>query len=349
MKLMKLITAFILLVCALGMTHAEVGLNMHFYNSQDDLSVGLAGEDLNFEGMAELIPDSLLYANGGASNDPECSYSYDITLNSKSLESGATTNSGAFGWHALVDRNSKGDGSSSFTLSAKSMVKNGILMTHEANPNINNQRQIYTNNAIYQQQSIISPNDLVSAGKGITLETNNQDTVANSGKNSQSLSTQDNPQVKSKGLLEVTTATGTENSATIVTNIHGDMNAEWKDKISSSSSQFSVGQAVVGLSNTWMSNLEMVGKATGFPEQRLPPGNLRVNIIQLETPEHQAIRELYRNEISSFQAKFPGSSVPLYYYIDERASIPPANQEDNIIPALSGESFKMNMLFNIND
>ncbi len=342
MSLIKLITISLLVIGLFAEPGYSIDLSMNFYNSFDDLSVSLAGENLDFDGSAILMPDSLKYSNGGQSNQPEGYYSYSIALNDNAIGSGAATNSGAFGWQTKVDLNSKGDGSRTFTLSKYNFVEDGILESSSSNPNTKIDQVIIANNAAYLQKATISQDCINSNGKGVTMEIKTADQSPTEPENAQDAPT--------KGFLTITGVSQDDTFVIISTNAQGDMNTQFGDRIRSVPSNFDAGNSVVGYSKTQMTNLEMVGQATGFPTQRLPPGDLKASIkegTEGTPPEIVSIGEHYQQEMTSFRNRYPQSSNPLWYLIDQRACIPLYESENIYSPAYSGELFTMNMDFSV--
>src|SRR5271157_1024533 len=163
-----LLALFLLIMCLTALGGA-ISVSMDFYNSQDSMSMGLSGENLNYAAATELKPDSLLFDNGGSSTQPQCSYDYHVTFDGKTLGAGVETNNGVFSWNTLVDADSKGDGSRTFSLSPKSAVKDGTLKSHYENPDLKVDATTQAVNSAYVQGAGITTNNLDMQGSGSTL------------------------------------------------------------------------------------------------------------------------------------------------------------------------------------
>jgi hypothetical protein len=71
----------LLLISCIINANAHIALQMSYYNSEDDMSISLEGENLAFDSFCTLEPDSIMYDNGGSSKNTDADYSYALTLN----------------------------------------------------------------------------------------------------------------------------------------------------------------------------------------------------------------------------------------------------------------------------
>jgi len=356
MRLLKLLSLFLLSICLSGMGDAVVSLQMSLCNSDDDLSIDLIAENMDFHAMANLMPDSLLYQNGGVSTQPDGYYSYSITLNGETLESGAETNSGSFSLSATADSNSYGDGSSRFSLGANSKVKNGDLKIYYANPDNRVEETIHTDNAVYSQKVMTTPSSMKSSGLGAIIGTSQPDSNAGDSNAEEGFdqkeNNNDNPPEESPqitGVREVMSVTGAK-SAIIETNVNGNTLAQWRDGFRSNPSGYAFGQEIQGIVRTSLNELEMKGEAMGFPTQRLPPGDVKISSRHVSEIEEEARFKHIIGEISAFKEEYPQSETPaLWYYLNQKAYINPEEGDSPGITHKPLELYKMSMGFTITD
>lgn len=147
---------------------APITLDCSLYNSDDSLSVSLDGENLGFSSSAIIEPHSMLYQNKGSSNQPDCDYSYSISLNEKPLASGASTDSGEFAWSAKASSGDYALGSEILSLSARHMVDDGVLSSYFATSEHEVTDEIETDGASYSEAFQLDQDSMNSKGKGYT-------------------------------------------------------------------------------------------------------------------------------------------------------------------------------------
>jgi hypothetical protein len=164
-----ILIGILLVTSSLMIANANIALQMSFYNSDDEMSMSLEGENLAFESFCTLEPDSLLYDNGGSSKHPDAQYSYSLSLNGETMFSNAKTDSGNFGWSGHIEAG--GDsGANSLGVSPNSAVKDGTLNIAYGNNEFQVQETIKAANSVYGQKAKLSPGAVVSAGSGSTLK-----------------------------------------------------------------------------------------------------------------------------------------------------------------------------------
>lgn len=146
----------------------SISLDCTLYNSDDTISASMDGENLGFSGMAVIEPHSMLYQSGGSSNQPDCDYSYDLSLNGKPLASEASSDSGAFAWNSNAGSGDYALGSEVLSLSAKHMVNDGVLSSHFANSDHEVSNEVDTDGASYAEAVRLGQDSMGSKGKGYT-------------------------------------------------------------------------------------------------------------------------------------------------------------------------------------
>lgn len=304
------VVMWIMLVICLLTTAQAISLQMNFCNSDDTLSMDLSGTNLDFDASAELQADSVFYSNGGSSTDPECSYSYALTLNGQTLESGAETNSGSFSWHASADSNYKGDGSMSLALATKSAVKNGILEDHCSNSNIKVDEMVKAAGAGYSQQTRATPDNIILKGAGGTLSSNQITDLAE--------------------VHQIISMSGDEKSGNMESNVRGDTKTYWTNGITADDSKCTFGTAIRGISNNPVdgNNHGMEGQVSGFPIQSLPPGKVRISYTTEDEIEMANLLADFNNRYNEFKTKYPEPPTnALEYYLVQKAFVDPIEDE----------------------
>jgi hypothetical protein len=373
---MRAILIGILLVTSSMMcANADIALQMSFYNSDDEMAMSLAGENLAFESFCALEPDSLLYDNGGSSKQPDAQYSYALSLNGETMFSSAKTDSGKFGWSGHIEAG--GDsGTNSLGVSSNSAVKDGTLNIAYGNNEFQVQETVKTVNSGYGQKAQLSPGAVVSSGSGSTLKSvpglaenlmartsnqastsstkTNDDTTTGKGKTSESSNdpkTGDADQDGTKeaaesqatsdtgGGLEQATASsesqpqgleysinvrnGVKNKqGSIDTDIMGPTEAQWLTQVNYDFTGYLFGVKARGIGLAPINELGMVGQATGFPLQILPPGNVEISYkdkpgSQIDPSDAEKYAELVIKESQDFDSEYAGKSTPaLWYYLN---------------------------------
>jgi hypothetical protein len=163
---------FIVLIISLipSLASAEVSLILDGYNSQDSMAMSLVGQNLDFGGLLYLEPQTLIFKSGGASNDPDGFYDFNIRFNDDEIPISADAVSGGFAWMAeiktpLVPYSAYPD--ELFAVNAKHLVYNyGTLKSAYGNNNIKADEYVRTLGAAYEEAIGITPDGLQSKGAG---------------------------------------------------------------------------------------------------------------------------------------------------------------------------------------
>jgi hypothetical protein len=332
--------------------NAHIALQMDYYNSEDSASMSLEGANLAFDSFCTLEPHSLTYSNGGSSNKLEAEYSYSLTLNGDTMFSSAKTDSGMFGWSGNVDAG--GDlGLNSLKVSTRSAVKDGSLNIAYGNDKFKVQEKVEAENSGYLQQAQLGPGTVASVGSGSTLQpvtglaenlkarSTNQassDTASNS--NQESLtSVTDSPASSDAGSSPESAPASSESQSqgikysinvqnvannkqgSLDADVMGPTEAQWFTQVKSDSDAYLFGVKMRGISFAPIDKLDMIGQATGFPLQILPPGNVEISYIDKTIPETPEAWEKYPGlvdtESQDFDSAYAGKSTPaLWYYLD---------------------------------
>jgi hypothetical protein len=350
---MILALGFVLLITLCSIADADLSFKCNLYNSEESISTDLQGDNLNYAAFAELNPDSIYYSGGGFSTEPDCSYSHSITNNGKALESSAKTDSGELMFHSLVDSNYCGDGGKAFELSLKNVVANGFLNSHYSNPDLSVEKTTDLNMAIYSESAGIDANQVQSMGSGVTLvfDENNKETAGGDDTATADSGTSQN--AVTKDITQIISVEGRDKQSKIETNLHGDVDAVWKNGVMANANDYYLGSAITGVTRGSQDRMEMVGEATGFPMQRLPPGEVDLSYKVIENEDFSAeeiekILEDFREEQDRFKEEYPiGTNQALWYYLDQKAAANCGEQNPPEDPDLSlaGQYFNMHMLF----
>ena len=247
----------IIIICLSGAVVAELGLSMNFYNPQDQLTVGLDGENMNYNADVSLLPDSVSYSNSAQSIGKTCYYSYQVALNGQNITSGAKTDSGSFNWSTTASAGTSGIEPAKLIVGTNATVQNGTLYTYSSNVDYRIEQTMHAFNAFGTQKGTIMAHLMSSSGIGYTLE----NCLAH--------------QIKGfQDVISVEHLGGDKKPANIDLNVNGDTDSQWQYYFQSNTTQYSFGQAIIGVMNpSDKNNLTMNGEAAGFPTQVLPiPG-----------------------------------------------------------------------------
>lgn len=349
----------VLLIALCSIAGADISFNANLYNSEESVSADLQGDNINYAAFAELNPDSIYYSGGGTSTEPDCSYSHSITNNGKSLESSAKTDSGELMFHSQASSNYYGDGGKAFELSLKNVVANGFLSSHYSNPDLSVDKTIDLNMAIYSENARIDANQVQSIGSGVTLVFDKDDEET-AGSNEDEDASEDSGKSRnavSKDITQIVSVKSRDKQSKIDTNLHGDVDAVWKNGVMANGNDHFLGSAITGVTRGSRDEMEMMGDATGFPTQRLPPGEIDLSCKVIDnddfsTDEIEKILKNFQEEQDRFKVDYPlGSNQALWYYLDLKAKAnsgveDPSGDPD---PSLAGRYFNMHMLFSVDD
>jgi hypothetical protein len=251
-------------------------------------------------------------------------------LNGESLSSAARTDSGEFGFHGNIKAGSS-EGNL-FRISTKSAVKDGKLDLAYGNSELKVLEAVETENSGYQQEARIKPGYVSSQGGGSTIQPipGLMERLTASGVSSGSTETtqvkDDTVSDTSKGNTH-STIQGIKHSmeleyadktGSIYTDVMGSTEAQWATMVSCDSDDYFFGVRVRGISIEPLNDLDMIGKASDFPTQILPPGRVNISynsdyvLPDFKPPEdYTAIVE---DEFIDFDAQYPGTSIPSLWY-----------------------------------
>ena len=357
--LVFIIFALVLLMLPALNAAAEISFNCNLYNSEDSVSADLQGDNLRFSAYAELNPDSIYYSGGGSSTEPDCSYSYTITNNGKELASGAKTNSGELMFQSQVISNYNGEGGKAFDLSLKNLVANGVLNSHYSNPDLSVEKATDLNMAIYAENARMGTDQMQSLGSGVTLvfddaeaeneavtSGNGNDAAENSGSGQNSVT---------KGITQTVSVESRGRNNVIETNLHGDVDAVWMDGVMAKGSDYYLASAITGVSRSTQDEMEMLGKSTGFPTQRLPPGEIDLSFKEIgdedfSKDEIEKLLKDFQEEQDRFNEELQlNSNTALWYYLNQKATVNLGNDDPTDDPdiSLAGRYFNMHMRFGV--
>jgi len=341
-----ILSTLIIIISLISLSGANVDLHMDFYNSQDSISMSLDGENLHFGALSQLNPNSINYDNGGSSTQPQSEYSYSLTLNGETAYSSARTDSGSLAWSGKVVA---GDDGRMLKVAAMSAVKDGKLTTNYGNNEFKVQEVVEAKNSGYAQKEQIQPGSVTSAGSGSTLEPVPglaDNLLARSGKqvttnNLQTGETPTNGQSKSnptgdsndpgtttseskdQGLIYTMTVQDVETGkqGSIDAEVMGQTEAQWITQVGFANGVNLFGAKVRGIAFAPINDLGMIGRATNFPTQILPPGKVEIsykdkndkNAPNSLDPYSELIDSSYRD----FDSAYSGPTTPaLWYYLN---------------------------------
>ena len=261
MRPIRLLLLLPMIICLSGAVVAELGLQMNFYNPQDQLSVGLTGEDMSYSAGVSLLPDSVSYSNSAQSIGKNGYYSYQVVLNGQNITSGAKTDSGSFNWNTNAFAGLKGIDPDQLVVGTNCTVENGTLYTYSSNEDYRIEQTMHAFNAVSTQKGTIMAHLMSSSGIGNTIENR----LAH--------------QIKGfQDVISVEHLASDKKPADINLNVNGDTDSQWQYYFKSNPKEYSFGQAIIGVmrpSDT--NNLTMKGEAAGFPTQVLPIQGINIS------------------------------------------------------------------------
>jgi hypothetical protein len=362
-----LLMLFAALIFLGAIAQAEVSVQCSFYNSEDEVSMSLEGENLGFGAEVILEPDFLSYENGGGSNGENSHYSYNLNFNGESISTGAETNTGGFGWSAIANSNIDGEDSKAFFVKPHSQVADGYLDTYSANSDLSVGRSIAVKNGYYSETSTISADNLNSKGSGIiankkteTSSTgdNNKGSTASTDTNKGSTDLTDtNVDVKNSGstsqnngFIQLMTMSGDKKESSVNMVVQGDTQAKWGDYVETKPALhvFEVGVDGHTDSSVDALNLGMTGKATGYPTQSLPPGRIKITETETNPADAKATetQKFIDSLVGDFNTDYGLSPKLLWYYLNQNAWINPIPQDPkNGGSSSTGDYYHMGMGF----
>jgi hypothetical protein len=315
------------IICA----EADVGLQMGYYNSDDDMSMSLEGSNLNFGSFCSLTPQSIKYNNGGASSQPKAEYSYTLALNGDATYSSAETDSGMFTFSGKVETSGKND---LLRISAKSGVNDGHLNAAYGNDEFKVEEEVETENSAYIQTAVIGPDTVTSLGSGSTLTPVpglEENLLARStGEISDAANqTEDEETAEDQGIKYALSVqnVGTGKQGYVDASAMGltEMQLVTQTKFEDGGYLFGVKMSGIGFAP--IDELSMEGQATGLPVQTLPPGEVEISYNETtksweneswENETWEGYAELVEEEVGEFNSEHSGynSTPALWYYLN---------------------------------
>ena len=266
MELIKVLTKFkyfvlymssFLLILAPGLS--TVSVNYNFYNDESSLSNSLAVENAAYSDYVTLTPDDIAFAGGGSSMLPDGSFSQSISYsqggNKNHLSSSVKTTSGSFGWSSKLMQAE--DKPSSIKMGATYSVSDGNADVRFANDELETNKELTVIGGNYIGGANINPDKLVSSGSG-ELSPNGDSTIQDF------FYIED---IKGKwGWIDLRQE-GT------------DIRSKWMDSVQATADLQLYGMAIGIGAEDGKTAVEMIGDASDFPMQHLPPGNLEVGKV----------------------------------------------------------------------
>jgi len=223
--------------------------------------------------------------------------------------------------------------------------------------------------------STTETDDDTTTGKGVELMSSNLKTDSDNQDDSSSAtslqtssstgsSTDNNPEstptsrdIQPQGIKYSINVQNGENNkhGSIDANIMGPTEAQWLTQVNYDSNGYFFGAKARGVGLAPIDELDMIGKATGFPDQILPPGNVEISYkdkTDSGTDPFDAAEyaELVGKESEKFDSAYPGTSSPaLWYYLNNlyqnKVPIDVYYQSTNSLMPV--EQYQLRMAFNV--
>jgi hypothetical protein len=309
----------------------------------------------DYSGVTVLLPYSIHSNGAGKSVDEKSSeFSHSILVamdeNCEKIKASLNTELGEYGWKSDVKVLPDG---LHMGMSVESKIENGNLKATYDNSVATHTEEVTANGAQYSESTIITPSAISSDGIGNSLlkeskseddETDKENNDKNQDENADNYLEDEN---ENSGFYHMIYVEGQGNGkwAEINSTLTAEsMNTsyEWKKGVKAVTQNYSLGMALVGVSNNGsIKTIEMHGKASNFPAQHLPPGEVVVTTVESESNQvdtSEAANEFYED--------FFENPTALYYNIEQECSIPTSdggiNQSTDIE---SEEHFTLGMSF----
>lgn len=343
---MRLASLLMFIVLLSTNAAAEVSLQCTYYNSFDYMTTDMIGDNLEFEGFTRLMPTSLLYKSVGKSTGSDCSYSYDMCLNGDRQYSGADTDSGGFSWSGIINRDDAEGDSGTFDLSASSMVKDdGVLRAYCGNSDIKVEYYVETNEAFFVQNAKITKDLSSFKGSGSTIPDSHGDDISDDDEVLQDTLT-------IKGFKELIRVDAGDTQGQIEVNVEGETESLWRDKVEGDASGYTFGMEAKGVCKNTMDELEMLGKASDFPQVRLPPGNVSVDVHYEDEYDKylQDYLDFIGETYEEFCEDYPQKENSLIWYLlNQEAYVNPIEGEgpNENDPPEEIDYYRMKMTFSV--
>ncbi|MDD4162557.1 MAG: hypothetical protein PHW87_08770 [Methanothrix sp.] len=331
-KILIVIILFILNPAASGLS-----FSCSMQNSEDSISQSMSGENLVFDASAVLDSESISMQGSGSAIGPQSSYSYGLYFNGDPMVSAADTDSGNFSWSG------KGIASwdiSDASVSSKAVVVDGNLTLFYKNFEVEISEDVQTMESMFQEMAMISTDSVFSQGIGTTN--------AISGDSGDSTISQED---EIRGVDQILVVEGFGKSSKINSDLYGNAQVQWMSSVAAGESSYSLGMAAAGIceDESDLTRMEIIGQATGFPDQKLPPGHLDVESL-FEGDSNSAIdKEFMANEIEKFNEENSIDQCLKYLYNLEQTTDFSLNGYTPIYEWSShpGLFFKMKMDFKV--
>jgi hypothetical protein len=333
-------------------------LSSYFATSEHEVADKIKTDGASYSEAFQLDQDSMSSKGKGYTTQPEFSYSFEQTVDGRSLGSGAESDSGAAKWSFRTLSEGLEDGSSKTSISAESGVEDGYLKSTYFNPNIKVDEDVEVSGATYFQKASVDLEQLDSTGNGITREEESlsEEDVASDSDSEESYleenSADDPSEINSdaKDIKDSLSISSADKSGSITASLTGDTKALWHSEVSSNPSEYSFGMLVNGQGTIEdMDEFGMEGEASGLPTQILPTGTVEIS-YNYPREDFQDHLELTEEEIRDFCEDYglttPGPS--LWYYLQQKSWIYP--YETPIDPdwaALPEDYYRMSMAFTL--
>jgi hypothetical protein len=137
--------------------------------------------------------------------------------------------------------------------------------------------------------------------------------------------------------------------------IMGPTEAQWLTQVNYDSNGYLFGVKARGIGLAPIDELDMIGQATGFPQQILPPGNVEISYkdkpgSEIDPFDAEEYAELAGKESQKFDSAYDGKSTPaLWYYLNNlyqnKVLIDLQDTSGNRLLPL--EKYQLSMAFNV--
>ena len=325
----------VLLICLLLSVSSVCGtVHMSFtcYNSEARVTENVMTNNADYSGVTVLLPYSIHSKGAGKSVDEKSSeFSHSILVamdeNCEKIKASLNAELGEYGWKSDVKVLPDG---LLMGMSVESKIENGNLKATYDNSLATHTEEVTANGAQYSESTIITPDTISSNGMGNSGDGHEADINVNPGEG---------------GIFHKIRIEGNGKWAEMNSTLTAEpMNTSyaWKKSVNAVTQNSSLGMALVGVSNNGsIKTIEMHGKASNFPAQHLPPGEVVVTTAESESNQvdiSEAANEFYED--------FFENPTALYYNIEQECSIPTGdggiNQSTDIE---SKEHFTLGMSF----
>jgi hypothetical protein len=135
----------------------------------------------------------------------------------------------------------------------------------------------------------------------------------------------------------------------------GPTEAQWRTQVNYDSNGYFFGVKARGIGLAPIDELDMIGQATGFPQQILPPGNVEISYkdkpgSEKDQSDAEEYAELVKKESLDFDSEYAGKSTPaLWYYLNNiyQNKVPIDMQYPSSSGLLPLEQYQLSMAFNV--